>query len=84
MAINHAQKIKSLFWYFLESELGILVYFFFSVFLPGLGEETLSNLWKVLPMYRSPFEVRVNEIFFEPLKTKAQVISYLRSGFTGD
>ena len=85
MVINHAQKIKRLFLVFssFKCELGIL-FRLYSASFPRLGKETLSNLWKVLLTYRSPFEVRVNEIFFEPLNSQTKVIKYLQSGYPSE
>ena len=57
---------------------------FLSVSIPGLGAETLTHFWRVLPMYRSLFEFTVNEIFFEPLNSKVDIINCLVFGFTGD
>ena len=38
----------------------------------------------MLPTYRSPFEIRVNELFFAHLETKDEILDMLKFGFTGD
>ena len=38
----------------------------------------------MLPTYRTPFEIRVNEIFFAHLDTKDEILDMLKVGFTGE
>ena len=39
---------------------------------------------KYLPGFRTPFELAINYIFFEPLETRDKIISMLKNGFTAD
>ena len=38
----------------------------------------------MLPTFRSPFEIHVNELFFAPLETRDEILDMLKFGFTGD
>ena len=42
------------------------------------------NLWKLLPTYRTPLELRINELFFQGIKEQRELLSILRVGFIGN
>ena len=44
----------------------------------------ISELHKYLPGFRTPFELAINSIFFEPLDTHDAIISMLKNGFTAN
>ena len=50
----------------------------------GAGNACEDRLWHLLPTYRTPFEITINDIFFAPLTERLELINILKYGFTGD
>ena len=50
----------------------------------GAGNACEDRLWHLLPTYRTPFEITINDIFFAPIAERLELINILKYGFTGD
>ena len=54
-----------------------------NVFLWMLGQ-SLDYLYRLLPSYRSPHELRINKIFFKHSPDQAELLAMLQKGFSGN
>ena len=70
---------------FLSEKLVIIeaMTYLYNVYTLALGLE-ISHLFHLLLGYRTPFELEVNKLYFEPLETCPAILEMLKNRFTAN
>ena len=50
----------------------------------GFLGRSLKHLYRLLPSYRTPRQLKVNELFFEYSPVRADILKMLQQGFSGN